>query len=112
LDQAHFQRHLLSASRNKAFRLIHLVCGACHENGARIVSWSEMAAGRRRPTLRSRLVYSASKEIPNRFQLCQTTSKAARVLHVDNTPTGSTINRALENIAHPTPNEEEPAPSL
>lgn len=71
-----------------------------------------MAVRPRRPTLRSTLVYSASKEIPNRFQLCQTTSKAARVLHVDNTPTGSTINKALENIAHPAPHAEEPVPSL
>jgi hypothetical protein len=59
--------------------------------------------------LRSSLVYSASKEIPNRFQLCQTTSKAARVLHIDSTPTGSTINRALENIARPASELKEPA---
>lgn len=51
--------------------------------------------------MRSSLVYSASKEIPNRFQLCQTINKATRVLHVDNNPTGGTINQALENIAHP-----------
>lgn len=62
--------------------------------------------------MRSTLVYSASKEIPNRFQLCQTTSKAARVLHVDNTPSGSTINRALENIAHPSAEPKEPETSL
>jgi hypothetical protein len=55
----------------------------------------------RRPTLRSSLVYAASKEIPNRFQLCQTISKAARVLHPSNNPTESTINRVLENIARP-----------
>ena len=51
--------------------------------------------------MRSSLVYAASKEIPNRFQLCQTISKAARVLHVDNNPTESTINRVLQNISHP-----------
>ena len=55
----------------------------------------------RRPTLRSSLVYAASKEIPNRFQLCQTISKAARVLHLANNPTESTINRVLQNISHP-----------
>jgi hypothetical protein len=62
--------------------------------------------------LRSTLVYSASKEIPNRFQLCQTISKATRVLHVDSNATGSTINRALESIAHPAPEAKEPEPSL
>lgn len=51
--------------------------------------------------MRSSLVYSASKEIPNRFQLCQTISKAARVLHLANNPTESTINRVLQNISHP-----------
>ena len=51
--------------------------------------------------MRSSLVYSASKEIPNRFQLCQTISKAARVLHLANNPTQMTINRALQNISHP-----------
>jgi hypothetical protein len=55
----------------------------------------------RRPTLRSSLVYAASKEIPNRFQLCQTISKAARVLHLASNPTESTINRVLQNISHP-----------
>jgi hypothetical protein len=55
----------------------------------------------RRPTLRSSLVYAASREIPNRFQLCQTISKAARVLHLANHPTESTINRVLQNISHP-----------
>jgi hypothetical protein len=51
--------------------------------------------------MRSSLVYAASKEIPNRFQLCQTISKAARVLHLNNNPTESTINRVLQNISHP-----------
>ena len=51
--------------------------------------------------MRSSLVYAASKEIPNRFQLCQTISKAARVLHLNNSPTESTINRVLQNISHP-----------
>jgi hypothetical protein len=60
--------------------------------------------------LRSTLVYSASREIPNRFQLCQTINKAARVLHIDSTPTGSTINRALENVAHPAVAVKEPEP--
>jgi hypothetical protein len=53
----------------------------------------------RRPTLRSSLVYAASKEIPNRFQLCQTISKAARKLHLASTPTQSTINRVLLELA-------------
>jgi hypothetical protein len=53
----------------------------------------------RRPTLRSSLVYAASKEIPNRFQLCQTISKATRKLHLASTPTENTINRVLVDIA-------------
>jgi hypothetical protein len=53
----------------------------------------------RRPTLRSSLVYAASKEIPNRFQLCQTISKATRKLHLASMPTQSTINRVLLELA-------------
>lgn len=51
--------------------------------------------------MRSSLVYAASKEIPNRFQLCQTISKAARVLHLPSSPTEITINRVLQDISHP-----------
>lgn len=51
--------------------------------------------------MRSSLVFAANREIPNRFQLCQTISKAARVLHLNNSPTESTINRVLQNISHP-----------
>jgi hypothetical protein len=53
------------------------------------------------PLMRSSLVFAANREIPNRFQLCQTISKAARVLHLNNNPTESTINRVLQNISHP-----------
>jgi hypothetical protein len=63
--------------------------------------------GPRRLILRSSLVYAASKEIPNRFQLCQTTSKAARKLHLSNHPTELTINRVLEDISHPEPLAKE-----
>jgi len=45
------------------------------------------------------LVYAASKEIPNRFQLCQTISKAARKLHLPTTTTQTTINRVLVELA-------------
>lgn len=55
----------------------------------------------RRLILRSSLVYAASKEIPNRFQLCQTTSKAARKLHLSSNPTELTINRVLVDISQP-----------
>jgi hypothetical protein len=48
--------------------------------------------------MRSSLVFAANREIPNRFQLCQTISKAARVLHLNNNPTESTINRVLQNL--------------
>ena len=64
--------------------------------------------------MRSSLVYSASKEIPNRFQLCQTISKAARVLHPANSPTETTINRVLQDISHPVSELEDanPEPAL
>jgi len=55
----------------------------------------------RRPHLRSSLVYAASKEIPNRFALCQTISKTTRRLHMPNSPTESTINQVLVNISEP-----------
>jgi hypothetical protein len=64
----------------------------------------------RRPTLRSSLVYAANKEIPNRFQLCQTVNKAARVLHLPNNPTESTINRVLQDISHPVSELKEQTP--
>jgi hypothetical protein len=60
-----------------------------------------MLQGRGGRNLRSSLVYAASKEIPNRFQLCQTISKAARVLHLATNPTEITINRVLQDISHP-----------
>jgi hypothetical protein len=65
------------------------------------VSIRDCASGRGGRTLRSSLVYAASKEIPNRFQLCQTISKAARVLHLATNPTEITINRVLQDISHP-----------
>jgi hypothetical protein len=62
--------------------------------------------------LRSSLVYAASKEIPNRFQLCQTISKAARVLHLANNPTESTINRVLQDISHPVSELKDASPEV
>lgn len=49
--------------------------------------------------MRSDLVYSANREIPNRYQLCSTTSVATRRLHINSTPTGHTINRVLQEIS-------------
>ena len=62
--------------------------------------------------MRSSLVYAASKEIPNRFQLCQTISKAARVLHLANNPTESTINRILQDISHPVSELKDVSPEV
>jgi len=70
-------------------------------NPCLVCSASLSATRPRRLILRSSLVYAASKEIPNRFQLCQTTSKAARKLHLSSNPTELTINRVLEDISHP-----------
>ena len=52
--------------------------------------------------MRSTLVYAASREIPNRYQLCQTASKATRRLHIPSTPTEVTINRVLQDITQDT----------
>ena len=49
--------------------------------------------------MRSFLVYAASTKLPNRFQLCQTTAKALRKLHVPATAPAATINKVLEDIA-------------
>jgi hypothetical protein len=67
----------------------------------RLLLFATMLQGRGGRNLRSSLVYAASKEIPNRFQLCQTISKAARVLHLSTNPTEITINRVLQDISHP-----------
>ncbi len=62
--------------------------------------------------MRSSLVYSANKEIPNRFQLCQTVNKAARVLHLANSPTQLTINRILQDISHPVSELKDVSPEV
>jgi hypothetical protein len=103
-DQAHFQRHLLSVLAQSAFPLTHVARGLSFpedQAGDSDIQTGSENARPRRPTLRSSLVYAANKEIPNRFQLCQTINKAARVLHLPNSPTESTINRVLQDISHP-----------
>ena len=49
--------------------------------------------------MRSSLVYAASREIPNRFQLCQTISKAARVLQNISHPASELLNGATPEVA-------------
>lgn len=47
--------------------------------------------------MRSEQVYLALGRVPNRFTLCQLTSKAAKRLHIAQTRTEETINRALQD---------------
>lgn len=45
--------------------------------------------------MRSEQVHLALNRVPNRFTLCQLTAKATKRLHVPQTRTEETINRAL-----------------
>ena len=47
--------------------------------------------------MRSEQVHLALNRVPNRFTLCQLTSKAAKRLHIAQTRTEETINRALQD---------------
>jgi hypothetical protein len=48
--------------------------------------------------MRSELVFRAAVAVENRYKLCQTTAKAARILHVPNQDMHETINSALGRI--------------
>jgi hypothetical protein len=48
--------------------------------------------------MRSHDVYKALIKVPNRFALCQTTSKGARLLHAAQSRPEDTISRVLENL--------------
>lgn len=58
--------------------------------------------------MRSESVFRAKKVIGNRYELCQTVSKATRRIHVSSRNTQETINNAFEKIAEDT---KEIAPS-
>lgn len=48
--------------------------------------------------MRSDLVFGALPGVPNRYQLCQSTAKAARKLHKPNARLQDTINDALVRL--------------
>lgn len=48
--------------------------------------------------MRSEKVHSAIHQIPNRFNLCGTLSRATRELHVSQQRTEDTMNMVLEGI--------------
>jgi hypothetical protein len=95
-------RLLFGAGRRKGGLQSRLVVRHCGTDTSRCIFKSGLQKRlARRPTLRSSLVYAASKGIPNRFQLCQTVNKATRKLHLPSTSTESTINRVLLELAQP-----------
>lgn len=49
--------------------------------------------------MRSDSVFRAKEIIANRYQLCQTVSKATRKIHISSRNTQETINSAFEKIA-------------
>ncbi|HEX7158820.1 MAG TPA: hypothetical protein VF214_07385 [Edaphobacter sp.] len=49
--------------------------------------------------MRSEAIFRAKEIIENRYQLCQTASKTARLIHVASRDTQETINNAFEKIA-------------
>jgi hypothetical protein len=49
--------------------------------------------------MRSELIFRAKETVENKYQLCQTVSKATRRLHISSTNTTETINNAFDRIA-------------
>jgi hypothetical protein len=49
--------------------------------------------------MRSELIFRAKETIENKYELCQTASKATRRLHISATDTTGTINSAFDRIA-------------
>ena len=49
--------------------------------------------------MRSEAIFRAKKMIENKYSLCQTVSKATRVLHVSPLGTQETINAAFDRVA-------------
>jgi hypothetical protein len=49
--------------------------------------------------MRSEVIFRASEAIDNKYELCQTVSKAARRLHIERQEMNQTINNAFLRIA-------------
>ena len=49
--------------------------------------------------VRSELIFRARETVDNKYQLCQTTAKSTRLLHIAAMNTTETINDALTQIA-------------
>jgi hypothetical protein len=49
--------------------------------------------------VRSEIIFRAKEMIENKYQLCQTASKATRRLHISSRNTQETINNAFARIA-------------
>lgn len=51
--------------------------------------------------MRSEIIFRASEQVENKYKLCQTASKAARVLHDGSGGTQESIKDAFVKIAKP-----------
>ena len=49
--------------------------------------------------MRSEIIFRASEKVANKYKLCQTASKAARVFNVESKGTQESINSAFATIA-------------
>ena len=49
--------------------------------------------------MRSEVIYRATEAVDNKYELCQTVSKAARRLHIETQEMNQTINNAFVRIA-------------
>jgi hypothetical protein len=49
--------------------------------------------------MRSEAIFRAKETIANKYKLCQTVSKATRMLHISSRDTQATINDAFARIA-------------
>jgi hypothetical protein len=62
--------------------------------------------------MRSNLIYSANKQLSNRFLLCRMTAVAARRMHRERWHFSESINQALTHIATMESFVPAPAPKL
>ncbi|HTJ29280.1 MAG TPA: hypothetical protein VL346_02185 [Acidobacteriaceae bacterium] len=61
--------------------------------------------------MRSKQVHRALLQIPNRYALCQTISRSARMLHKAGSPIDGTLNTALEILNQDSKQAIAPAPA-
>ena len=60
--------------------------------------------------MRSKQVHRALRQVPNRYALCQTISRSARLLHKTGSPIDGSLNTALEVLSQSYKPASEPVP--